>query len=501
MLNPDGVFRGHFRMDQYGNNLNRYYTNPDPIHHPTIYAAKAVLDHYHNLASLSAYIDCHAHASKRGCFIYGNVLDSIEDQIQNQLYCQLIALNSPHFDYEGCLFSREHMARIDPGDAKKGLTAEGSGRVSTYLRYGLIHSYTIESNYNTSRVGNEVPATEGDPGGAAGDSGSVTFTPNPEKYTSYSWAGVGRAMLVAMLDLRGENPCSRIPNSRHRRLEEMRRKVYEVVKQRKEYRQAAATARRAAGSFTSNNNNNRNSSNNCNNAPETVWRRCISIPGELTTSNTAEKNCGTGGSSRNRTSSSEPATSSSRSNPRRSTNRLSNNRNPTDTSGAPACANLASAFHLRKRATELAAEMNQRAAGPPLPNGGRRARLPDLPNGLDDGLPSVPNTKFIVREPNSSAKVEAMAQAMVGVQIATHQTREERERQISNRNNTVAGAAGSAAAARISSPNVGLSCDSHSSSGSPKPARPLVMSGHKKVTQQIIYTHLIVLITPNNYLL
>ena len=64
--------------------------------------------------------------------------------MQNQLYCRLIALNTPHFDYDGCLFSRDHMSRIDPGDMEKGLTAEGSGRVATYLAHRLIHSYTLE---------------------------------------------------------------------------------------------------------------------------------------------------------------------------------------------------------------------------------------------------------------------------------------------------------------------------------------------------------------------
>lgn len=156
MLNPDGVYRGHFRMDQLGNNLNRYYMENDSMLQPSIFAAKSLIDHYADIGKLSVYLDFHAHASKRGCFIYGNVLNNLEDQIQNQLYCKLISLNSAHFDYEGCLFSKDHMVRIDACDQAKGLTAEGSGRVATYLKHKLIHSYTIECNYNTSRIGNEI---------------------------------------------------------------------------------------------------------------------------------------------------------------------------------------------------------------------------------------------------------------------------------------------------------------------------------------------------------
>eukprot|EP01042_Synura_sphagnicola_P014153 gene14153-17917_t len=59
MLNPDGVFRGHFRMDQHGHNLNRYYNNPDPSLQPTIYAAKSLLDYYAQAGRLSMYLDMH----------------------------------------------------------------------------------------------------------------------------------------------------------------------------------------------------------------------------------------------------------------------------------------------------------------------------------------------------------------------------------------------------------------------------------------------------------
>ena len=43
MLNPDGVYRGHYRTDTHGNNLNRCYLSPSRQTMPTIYAADKLL--------------------------------------------------------------------------------------------------------------------------------------------------------------------------------------------------------------------------------------------------------------------------------------------------------------------------------------------------------------------------------------------------------------------------------------------------------------------------
>ena len=81
MLNPDGVFHGNYRMDIFNQNLNRYYKNPDPIRHSSIYAVKTLCNHLSNENRLLFYFDLHAHAGKKGCFFYGNSLDDFYLQV------------------------------------------------------------------------------------------------------------------------------------------------------------------------------------------------------------------------------------------------------------------------------------------------------------------------------------------------------------------------------------------------------------------------------------
>lgn len=43
MLNPDGVYRGYYRLDTLGQNLNRYYIEPTKEEQPTIWAVKQAI--------------------------------------------------------------------------------------------------------------------------------------------------------------------------------------------------------------------------------------------------------------------------------------------------------------------------------------------------------------------------------------------------------------------------------------------------------------------------
>lgn len=84
------------------------------------------------------YVDLHGHASKRGCFLYGNALEAIEDRIQNLLFAKLMSINCPHFEFDSCNFSERNM-RIR--DRKDGLSKEGSGRVAIHKILGITHRF------------------------------------------------------------------------------------------------------------------------------------------------------------------------------------------------------------------------------------------------------------------------------------------------------------------------------------------------------------------------
>ena len=84
------------------------------------------------------YIDLHGHASKRGCFIYGNHFPKETDMVECMLLPKLISINSSHFDFQACNFTEKNMYHMDKKD---GLSKDGSGRVSMFKALGIIHRY------------------------------------------------------------------------------------------------------------------------------------------------------------------------------------------------------------------------------------------------------------------------------------------------------------------------------------------------------------------------
>ncbi|XP_056419685.1 cytosolic carboxypeptidase-like protein 5 isoform X2 [Hyla sarda] len=166
-------------------------------------------------SGIAFYVDLHGHASKRGCFMYGNHFTDDNDQLENLLYPKLISLNSAHFDFMGCNFSEKNMYAKDKRD---GQSKEGSGRVAIHKATGIIHSYTLECNYNTGRCVNTIPV-------ACHDNGRATPPPPPAfppKFTTDIFEQVGRAIAIAALDLEECNPWPRLVMSEYSGLSNLR---------------------------------------------------------------------------------------------------------------------------------------------------------------------------------------------------------------------------------------------------------------------------------------
>ncbi|KAG5465724.1 hypothetical protein CUR178_00436 [Leishmania enriettii] len=140
MLNPDGVSRGHSRMDQFGNNLNRCYNSPDAETQPTVLALRRVFEHlqYTYRERFIMYLDFHSHASQSSGFMFGNNLPA-SVQHWNLFFPRLVELHARHvFSFGLCRFGRVHMT-----------SKEGTSRV--LFGSSLIHSYTVELPHFTDR--------------------------------------------------------------------------------------------------------------------------------------------------------------------------------------------------------------------------------------------------------------------------------------------------------------------------------------------------------------
>lgn len=71
MLNPDGVINGNYRCNILGVDLNRRWTNPSKLLHPTIYYSKLYAKACAQDHSVLMYCDFHGHSRKRNVFMYG----------------------------------------------------------------------------------------------------------------------------------------------------------------------------------------------------------------------------------------------------------------------------------------------------------------------------------------------------------------------------------------------------------------------------------------------
>lgn len=252
ILNPDGVACGHYRTDTRGVNLNRMYDNPDPRFHPTIYAARELFLNLEATKRLVLYVDLHAHASKRGCFVFGNAWEDDATQTQALLYPKLLSMNSAHFDFPSCDFTSRSMRS---GNKTDGTTKGGTGRVALAASGGLVECYTLEASYCMGLTLNPIVTLDVDKvhavdarnkeqsrGHAKHDSSSgqpqrrVSRSHSLDsrrisgsspagaslRYSPETYHELGRGIATALLDLTDCNPVSRIQCTSHHSVDGVR---------------------------------------------------------------------------------------------------------------------------------------------------------------------------------------------------------------------------------------------------------------------------------------
>jgi hypothetical protein len=109
MLNPDGVVIGNSRSSLAGLDLNRRWSDPNPIMHPEIYFMKNhMITTEKQCKGISLFCDLHGHNKKMNCFIYGcnkAPNEGILSWTKTRLLPKIIASVEPIFNFNDCLFS------------------------------------------------------------------------------------------------------------------------------------------------------------------------------------------------------------------------------------------------------------------------------------------------------------------------------------------------------------------------------------------------------------
>ena len=155
----------------------------------------------HQSGYLAFYIDLHAHATKRGCFLFGNKLP-LPDLAEAKLFCHAIAQHSPFFEAGACAFNRMS------GSDRKGDSIKGTSRIAMWKATGLVHCYTLEAHYTWSTREGSKP------------------------YTTANFKNVGKALGDALLEM-----AERHPSSKFRRpytLKLAKEKIFRAMVQKKE---------------------------------------------------------------------------------------------------------------------------------------------------------------------------------------------------------------------------------------------------------------------------
>ncbi|KAL4463245.1 hypothetical protein ABPG74_007246 [Tetrahymena malaccensis] len=106
MVNPDGVLYGNFRCNLSGVDLNRQWSNPNKLLHPTVYSIKNLISKYRQQDyQIDYFIDLHGHSKKLNSFVYACKMES--DQYACCLFPMMLSKLNSILHYPSCTFGLE----------------------------------------------------------------------------------------------------------------------------------------------------------------------------------------------------------------------------------------------------------------------------------------------------------------------------------------------------------------------------------------------------------
>ncbi len=191
--------------DARGDDQNRQYwppPSPKPSQHPAQAALQALARSSGD--RLRCLVDVHAHANKRGCFLFGNHNPLGGPDAPELLACRLSA-HSRHAEWQACDFSRRKMG--NSGSCRVALHHAGICDGRPRGAEPPAHAYTLECNYNKGTTATTSVVTDDPPGSvrAAWAKCSYLSPLLAAPYDPGAWRDVGRALAMALLDMAADD--------------------------------------------------------------------------------------------------------------------------------------------------------------------------------------------------------------------------------------------------------------------------------------------------------
>jgi hypothetical protein len=135
MMCIDGVVEGLYRCSLSGCDLNRVWNDPDPIVHPVVYHAKALMMETARSQKIEAYIDFHSHSCQHGTFAFGCPNDDKPHLINaEKVFPRILSMLSDIFSWPKCLFSY-------PDERKS------ASRIVVRTELDIVNAFTIETSF------------------------------------------------------------------------------------------------------------------------------------------------------------------------------------------------------------------------------------------------------------------------------------------------------------------------------------------------------------------